>query len=177
MRCPWLGRRYLGRTRVANSTIRNVYGLEDCFIWGNGDLYLHASLQWPQTDPLRQLVLIAWCSLLSVCTLCTISIQRLDAFRAEQKNAPNISEQNLPGWNQAVCNIQCEAIILFKIHKLRPLTPPNSYTNFNLPNLPNLSPASLTIHRILVRSLSSPSPLVFATATLPIHSHLPSPKL
>lgn len=72
-------------------------GSKICFHLHKRRSILHASLQWPQTDLLRQLVLIAWWSLLSVCTLCTISIQRLDAFRAEQRNAPYISEQNLSG--------------------------------------------------------------------------------
>ena len=39
MRCPWFGRRYLGRTRVASSTIRNVDGFED-FSFVQTEIYI-----------------------------------------------------------------------------------------------------------------------------------------
>ena len=144
MRCPWLGRHYLGRTRVAGSTIRDVYGFEDVFHLRKRRFILHASLQWPQTVTLRQLVLIAWWSLLSILYIVYDIHSEIRRIRAEQKKAPTSASRISPRWFQAVYDIQCEAIILSTTHRLRLLTsinhlhkskPPQSPQPF--PSLPN----------------------------------------
>ena len=91
MRCLWLGRRYLGRTIIADSTIRNVDGFK-MFSYGEREIYIACIVAVAADRPSSSIG--SNCMVLALeCLYIVYDIHsEVRRMRAEQKNTPHISK-------------------------------------------------------------------------------------